>query len=233
VLGHRGARHAAPENTLAAFELAEQEGADGIELDIRLDGSGEVIVLHDPTLARVTSGAEGRHAEELTSRELLRLDVGSGQRVPRLADVLDWAHARRQRVNIELKSDVRNQRLLLRRVLHLMQRRELPDLIFSSFHPYFVWWLGRHLPELPRAWLVHREQRVLKYAPGFRLLGANAVHPEHTLVTAHRSRRIKRAGALLNVWTVNAPERARELALLGVDAIISDVPGKILSELAK
>ena len=49
VLGHRGARHAAPENTLAAFDLAMTEGADGVELDVRLDGDGRVIVLHDPT----------------------------------------------------------------------------------------------------------------------------------------------------------------------------------------
>jgi len=78
VLGHRGARHAAPENTLAAFELARTEGADGIELDVRLDGSGRVIVLHDPTLVRVTRGADTRHAEDIPSRELSRLDVGKG-----------------------------------------------------------------------------------------------------------------------------------------------------------
>jgi glycerophosphoryl diester phosphodiesterase len=47
VLGHRGARHAAPENTLRAFELARTEGADGVELDVRIDANGEVIVLHD------------------------------------------------------------------------------------------------------------------------------------------------------------------------------------------
>ena len=232
MLGHRGARHAAPENTLAAFELAKAEGADGIELDIRLDGSGEVIVLHDPTLSRVTNGADARHAEAIPSRELGRLDVGSGERVPRLADVLDWARSSGQRVNVELKSDVNNHRLLLRRVSDLMRNQPLPDLIFSSFNPHFVWWLARHLPELPRAWLVHRGQRVLKSAPGYRLLGANAVHPEQSLVTARMSERIKQCGTLLNVWTVNSPERARELQALGVDAIISDEPGKILSALS-
>jgi glycerophosphoryl diester phosphodiesterase len=103
--------------------------------------------------------------------------------------------------------------------------------LFSSFYPYFVWWLGRHLPSRPRAWLVHDRQRVLKYAPGLRLLGANAVHPQHTLLSLERAARAKRAGLLINVWTVNNPTRARELAGLGVDAIISDVPGKILSAL--
>ena len=233
VLGHRGARHAAPENTLAAFELARTEGADGIELDVRLDADGAVIVLHDPTLTRVTEGADRRHAEDIPSRELARLDVGSGQRVPLLADVLDWARASGQRVNIELKSDVRDRSRLLHGVRSVLDRTELPSVIFSSFHPYFVWWLARHLPDLPRAWLVHRKQTILKYAPGLTLLGANAVHPEHSLVTAERVRRAKRAQVLLNVWTVNDPARARELADLGVDAIISDVPGKILSALAE
>jgi glycerophosphoryl diester phosphodiesterase len=233
VLGHRGARHAAPENTLAAFELARTEGADGIELDVRLDRDGQVIVLHDPTLQRVTNGAELRHAEDLASRDWARLDVGAGERVPLLADVLDWAYSSEQRVNVELKSDVRNRGLLLRQVARVVQRAQLPRLIFSSFHPYFVWWLGRRLPDLPRAWLVHKNQHLLKYAPGLRRLGANALHPEHVLATPQRIASVKSMNLLVNVWTVNDPARARELAQAGVDAIISDMPGKILSELTR
>ena len=231
VLGHRGARHAAPENTLAAFELSRVEGADGIELDVRLDGSGQVIVLHDPMLERVTQSADRRHAEDIPSREMARLDVGKGERVPTLPEVLSWAREHGQRVNVELKSDVRNRLLLLRQVERVMTRQALPDVILSSFHPYFVWWLARRLPELPRAWLVHRRQHVLKYAPGLRSLGANALHPEHVLATSARVARLKRANFLVNTWTVNEPARARELARMGVDAIISDVPGKILAEL--
>lgn len=231
MLGHRGARHAAPENTLAAFELSRAEGADGIELDVRLDGDGRVIVLHDPTLARVTSGAETRHAEDISSAALGRLDVGKGERVPLLPDVLSWAREHEQRVNVELKSDVRNRRLLLSQVARIVSSMALPGLLFSSFHPYFVWWLGRHLPELPRAWLVHDEQRILKYAPGLRLLGANAIHPQHTLLSRERAARAKRAGYALGTWTVNDPTRAKELAALGVDTIISDVPGAILRAL--
>jgi len=232
VLGHRGARHAAPENTLAAFELARSEGADGIELDVRLDGGGQVIVLHDPTLERVTQGADKRHAEDIPSRELSRLDVGNGERAPTLAEVLSWAREQGQRVNVELKADVRSRALLLQEVARVVTRQALPSLIFSSFHPYFVWWLARRLPELQRAWLVHEKQHILKYAPGLRSLGANALHPQHVLASAARVARLKRAHFLVNTWTVNEPARARELARIGVDAIISDVPGKILAEFA-
>jgi glycerophosphoryl diester phosphodiesterase len=232
VLGHRGARHAAPENTVAAFDLARQEGADGVELDVRLDGGGRVIVLHDPTLARVTGGAESRHAEDIPSSELGRLDVGKGEHVPLLADVLAWAKEHDQRVNVELKSDVRDRALLLRQVARVVQSLPLPALLFSSFHPHFVWWLSRHVPGLPRAWLVHDKQRILKHTPGSHLIGANGVHLEHVLASAERVARLKRTGCLVNAWTVNDPARARQLAQNGVDAIITDVPGEVLSGLS-
>ncbi|HEY4159322.1 MAG TPA: glycerophosphodiester phosphodiesterase family protein [Polyangiaceae bacterium] len=231
VLGHRGARHAAPENTLAAFDLARREGADGVELDVRLDGSGRVIVLHDPTLTRVTTGADSRHAEDIPSAELERLDIGSGERVPLLADVLAWAKEHGQRVNIELKSDVRDARSLLTGVARVVNGLPLPAVLLSSFHPRFVWWLARNVPNLPRAWLVQEKQRVLKHAPGFQLLGSNAVHPEHVLATPALVARLKKSQMLVNVWTVNDPARARQLARYGVDAIISDTPGEILRDL--
>ena len=107
VFGHRGARHAAPENTMMAFELALTEGADGVELDVRLDGDGRVIVLHDTTLARVSEDRETRSAEAMTAAELSRVDVGRGERVPLLKDVLAWSLERQARVNVELKRDVR------------------------------------------------------------------------------------------------------------------------------
>lgn len=232
MLGHRGARHAAPENTFAAFELARVEGADGIELDVRLDGSGRVIVLHDPTLERVTRGADTRHSEDIPSRELSRLDVGKGERVPTLSEVLTWAREHGQRVNVELKSDVRNRLLLLRQVARVVRGQALPHVIFSSFHPYFVWWLSRRVPELPRGWLVHEKQRLLKHAPGLRKLGANALHPEHVLASERRVTRLKRENFLVNTWTVNDLLRAKELARIGVDAIISDRPGDVLGALA-
>ena len=88
VLGHRGARHAAPENTHAAFDLSRVEGAAGVELDVRIVKTGEIVVLHDPTLARVTGGADRRAVEDLPLAEALKADIGQGERVPLLTDVL-------------------------------------------------------------------------------------------------------------------------------------------------
>ncbi|HEY6556751.1 MAG TPA: glycerophosphodiester phosphodiesterase family protein [Polyangiaceae bacterium] len=235
VLGHRGARHAAPENTLAAFELAAREGADGFELDVRLDGSGRVIVLHDTNLARVTGNRDRRAAEGVSSAELSLVDVGSGERVPELREVLEFTRSRALRVNVELKHDVRNRRELVSKVQSLIGT--LPDapdwILLSCFHPAIVLRLARALPHVPVAWLVHKQQHVLRRAPAWRLLGAVGVHPEHPLITPARLVALRAGGALVNTWTVNDPERAAALAELGVDAIISDTPGAILARLQR
>jgi glycerophosphoryl diester phosphodiesterase len=232
VLGHRGARHAAPENTLTAFELARREGADGVELDVRLDGDGRVIVLHDRTLARVTDGRETRDVERVGADTLARTPVGV-DRVPLLADVLAWARESGMRVNVELKRDVSRPLAFLRAVSRVVRSSGAgPELVlFSSFHPGFVAALGVLVSELPRAWLVDRDDRVFRRAPAFRLL-ADGVNPHRALVDARAMARWKRRGAPIATWTVNDPDEARRVATLGVDTIISDKPGEILASLA-
>src|SRR5260221_4532600 len=140
VLGHRGARRRAPESTMAAFELAMEEGADGIELDVRLDNDGDVVVIHDPTLARVTDGRDTRRIEEVGRRDLSHVDLGGGETVPRLADVLAWAKARGARINIELKADVARPALLVWSVVELVgaEPHAAGRLIRSSFDPRLV-----------------------------------------------------------------------------------------------
>lgn len=233
VFGHRGARHAAPENTMMAFELALTEGADGVELDVRLDGDGRVVVLHDTTLARVSDGRETRLAEAMTAAELSRVDVGRGERVPLLKDVLAWSLERRARVNVEVKRDVRRPRALIEGVVRAVQAGGSAEglLLFSSFHPLFVAALAVRLPRHARAWLVHERQRVLKRAPFHRGLGADGVHAQHGLVTAEALARWKRRPALVNAWTVNAADEARRVTALGVDGIVTDRPAEILAAL--
>jgi len=233
VLGHRGAREAAPENSLRAFERALDEGADGVELDVRLDRDDRVIVLHDAELRRVSNGSETRAAEELGATELGRVDLGGGERVPLLADVLRFCGERGARVNVELKRDVRRPSALLRGVETAVKASGArPELvIFSSFRPGFVAALARRLPSYPRAWLVHARQRVVRNAPFFRLLGSDGVHPEWSLITERTLEKWKRGTAVVNAWTVNDRGEARRLAALGVDGIISDRPGEILAAL--
>ena len=234
VLGHRGAPHSAPENTLRAFELARQEGADGVEFDVRLDGSGEVVVIHDRTLTRVTAGRARARVDELSTAELRRQDVGLGERVPLLAELLDWARTHDLCVNVELKSDRESRAPLVSAVLgQLKNSRQGIEgrVLLSSFDPLAVVALARGAPEHPVGWLIHDEQRFFKWGFGRRALGAAAINAQHTLITPARMRRWQRGGGFVNTWTVNDPETAVRLADLGVDAIISDVPGKVLSAL--
>lgn len=233
VLGHRGAPHRAPENTLRAFELALEEGADGVELDVRLDADGNVVVAHDPTLERVSRGEDDRAVESLPWSELRRVDVGGGERIPRLEAVIDWARDRGTRLNIEVKQNVKRRAYLTWQVARMV--REAPDaagwLLLSSFHPAMLAMLARLSPETPAAWLVHDRQKVLKKTPGRRLVGAAAIHPQSTIATRRNLDTWKKAGLIVNVWTVNEPDEARRLSDLGVDGLISDRPGKIVAAL--
>lgn len=231
VLGHRGARHAAPENTLRAFELALLEGADGVELDVRLDRDGRVIVLHDRTPERVSAGQEARSVEELGADELERVSIG-GERVPLLRDVLAWAREKKTRVNVELKSDGSRPLALARAVARVVCSSGAgPDcVLFSSFDPLLVAALGVLSPALPRALLVDHSGYLARAASGFRWL-SDGVNPHRELVTRERMAEWKGGGALVATWTVNDEAEARRLAELGVDSIISDEPGKILRAL--
>lgn len=232
VLGHRGARHAAPENTLRAFELARAEGADGVELDVRVDREGNVIVLHDPDLTRVTRGERRGHVEELPPDEVRRADVGEGERIPLLRDVLGWAEATDQCVNVEVKSDVRNRKGLVQGVVRELEAMKQSErILLSSFDPRLVTVLARRLPQFGVCWLFHEKQSILRRLPAWRALGAIGVNPEHTLLSSFGVRRLKAQGALVNTWTVNDPVLARAYALFGVDSIISDCPGEILAAL--
>lgn len=229
VYGHRGVRGAAPENTMAAFALAAEQEADGVELDVRLCASGEVVVAHDATLARPTAGADARLVAALAWSELSRVDVGGGERVPRLAEVLAWARRKHLRVNVELKRDVPNRAALVRAVSRLV--RGVPDaprwVIVSSFDPAMLAFAGVLLPEVPRGFLFEPEHRWLRSGWVAGPIRAMAVHPDRTLVSRTTARAWKRRGLVVNVWTVNDANEARDLAARGVDGLITDVPGAI------
>jgi glycerophosphoryl diester phosphodiesterase len=152
--------------------------------------------------------------------------------------VLDWAEAHEQLVNVEVKSDVRRRRDLLRGVIEVLaSHRYAPrGVLLSSFDPRFIWRLSRALPAVPSAFLFHTKSPMARAAAlvgaaTFSRLGARAVHPEHVLVSEPRMQAWHSKNVLVGVWTVNDPARARELATLGVDYIVSDNPGSIIAAL--
>lgn len=226
IYGHRGVRGQAPENTMAAFALAAEQGADGVELDVRLSASGDVIVLHDPTLSRVTSGKDDRLVANLSSAELSRVDVGDGERPPQLAEVLSFLRARRLRINIEMKRDLPHRMALARATARIV--RGVPDaeryVLVSSFDPAMLALFGVLLPSIPRAFVFEAKTRWLRSGWPALPIRAIAAHPERTLASPEALRAWRSRGLIVNAWTVNCPNEARDLAKLGVDGLITDVP---------
>jgi glycerophosphoryl diester phosphodiesterase len=227
IFGHRGVRGEAPENTMSAFELAADSGADGIELDVRLCRSGDVVVCHDPTLARATGGRDVRAVADLDLAELSAVDLGGGQPVPLLKEVLAWARAKDLAVNVEMKRDLPNRPKAVRATAKVLRSVPSSGVIVSSFDPWMLAYFGWLLPDVPRGCLFASDQKYLMLQTSgwvAAAVRASAVHPEKTLVSVDRCRKWKKHGNLINVWTVNDVAKGRELAEMGVDAIITDVP---------
>jgi glycerophosphoryl diester phosphodiesterase len=233
VYGHRGVRGEAPENTMRAFELARAQGADGIELDIRPCATRELVVFHDPTLARCSDKKDERAVCDVPYGELSRIDVGQGATIPLLSEVLQWARGHGILINVEMKRDVPDRAALVAATAAAL--RALPDFastgIVSSFDGWMLGRLGRTLPGVARGFLFEPRQRLWRSGWPAPLLGAAAVHPERTLVTPVMCRLWRAARRLVNVWTVNDVEEARRLAALGVDGIITDSPGVMVRAL--
>ena len=241
VIGHRGASCAAPENTLAAFRLAFEQGADGIEADFRLTADGEIVCLHDDGTGR-TAGVDLKVAES-SWEELRRLEVGGwkgeawrGERIPSLREVLALLPAGK-RLFAELKS---GPEIIPFLAATLGESGVEPERIrLLSFSADLIRTLKELLPDYRSCWLVE-----------YRWRGSWDPAPAQLLETlgdcradglASQSRRIlerslvaalRREGLEIHVWTVDAAAEARRLAGLGVDSIMTNRPDWIRRSLA-
>lgn len=231
IFGHRGASADAPMNTLPAFELAAAQGADGIELDVWLSKDGQVVIIHDATVNGTTDGT-GR-VQELTLAQLRELDAGgwfdpsfAGTRIPTLDETFE-AVGGRLIINVELKSESTRdnglERAVAEKIRHFQLQRRV---IVSSFNPFALRRFRRLMPDVPIGFLYAPDvPRILRLF----MLGVphQARHPHHSMIDAAYMQWARRRGYRVNTWTVNDPARAAALRDLGVDAIMSDHPGKM------
>ncbi len=227
---HRGACAHAPENTLAAFQLAFEQGANGIELDAKLSADCHVMVIHDQTVDRTTNG-RGK-VGELTLAELKTLDAGTkfspqfaGEPIPTLEEVFA-AFGKRLLINVELTNYASVTDALVPKVVELVQRYELHEwVLFSSFHPLNLWRAQRMLPDVPRGFLLLPGKAcMLAYRLMGRLLSFDYSHPYYSDVDRNYVDAQRRRNHGVNVWTVDDPDEMRRLAELGIDGIITDDP---------
>ncbi|MGQ9897065.1 MAG: glycerophosphodiester phosphodiesterase [Acidobacteriota bacterium] len=233
VFGHRGAAGTRPENTHAGFWQAFAERADGIELDVRCCGSGEVVVIHDETVDRTSDGHTGRVAH-LSLSELRRFDFGYGkgfgrETIPTLEEVFTRLPAGKL-INVEIKNDDLHSHGEERAVAHLIAEFKLQErCLVSSFNPLVLWRLQQHNAYLSLAYLYRPQSRwYLRYLPITRWLRLRALHPHHTLVTAHQVAQAHRQGLQVNTWTVNDEADLERVVNCGVDGIVTDYPARVV-----
>lgn len=228
VLGHRGASAEAPENTLAAFGEAMRQGADGVELDVRLCASGEVVVAHDPTLARV--GGEPLEIAQSSLTRLRGVELGrgrherfQGERVPTLEEVLR-ALPEGALVDVELKGEGVVDHRLVRRTLEVIAACGERPIVLTSFHPVLLAAARAMGPRLPAGILFEPPQRVGPRLGLGRLIGAALVGAERSLCTPVSVESWHRQGFAVAAWTVDEPAQIERLCAAGVDVIISNRP---------
>lgn len=235
VIAHRGASRDAPENTLAAFRLAWEQGADGIEADFRLTRDGEVVCIHDDTTAR-TAGSSVWVADASLA-ELRRLDVGAytgerwrGERIPTLGEVLATLPAGK-RIYIELKSGPEIVAPL--RSVIACSGIAPGNVRLLAFSPPLVTLLKEQLPEFrsclnlsyPRGRSPSREQ-VTALLSDCRADGLSSA--AHHLLDNEFVASLHRLGLELHVWTVDSARGGRHYRALGVDSIMTNRPGLMI-----
>ena len=229
VIAHRGASLIAPENTLLAFRLAAELGADAIEFDAKLTADRQVVIHHDRTLDRTTNGTGPLSARTL--EELQRLDAGShldhkfaGECIPTLRQVFQEI-GDRLLMNIELTNYARPFSELPKIVSRMIFEFDLMGrVLISSFNPIALIKMKRFAPEIPLGLLVMDTEPVWLISFFRYITPYLAYHPSYKMVDRKLVQREHHLGHQVNVWTVNEMDQIRELVGMGVDGVITDVP---------
>ncbi|OYO17287.1 glycerophosphodiester phosphodiesterase [Enemella dayhoffiae] len=236
VWAHRGASAYSPENTIEAFRLAEQQGADGVELDVHLSADGEVVVIHDETVDRTSDGTG--EVSQMTLESLRGLDFSNGLdgfrdvRIPTLAEVFEELRPGGMLINLELKTNLNFQPGIEARVVRLIRDLRMGErVLVSSFNHHSLKTVQQAAPEIQLG-LLFSEILLMpwEYARSF---GAVAIHPAYNFLRVNGAVELcHAAGVRIHPWTIDDPEHLRWAMGLGVDAVISNVPDRALAQRA-
>ncbi len=228
LIGHRGAKALAPENTLGSIRAAKEAGAAWVEIDAKLAGDGVPVLMHDATLDRTTDGRGPVVA--LTSEALAELDAGSGEGVPTLARCLALCREIGLGLDLEIKPDAGTGSATARAVLAVLAAEgwgPADPIVITSFSrnalrvvrdaaPAFI--RGLLLTGRPEDWReAAADLEVDAVIPGSR----DVLGPEDVAA-------IVAGGWVPMVYTVNDPQRAKELYEWGMASIVTDDPPALL-----
>jgi glycerophosphoryl diester phosphodiesterase len=231
ICGHRGASGYAPENTLEAFQLAVDLGADAVELDVQLTRDGQLLVAHDEAIDRVSNGTGLIAAQTLVA--LKKLDFNrvhpeyEGAKAPTLNEVFELLKPTRLMINVELKNSVNPYPGMEERCLALAARMGMEDrIIYSSFNHYSLLRV-KEIDNTAVCGLLFSDVlvRPWKYA---REVGVEALHPHYgqTIFIEDFCRNAHEAGLAVNVWTVNFEKDMKRVIDLGCDMMITNYPDR-------
>ncbi|HZG71126.1 MAG TPA: glycerophosphodiester phosphodiesterase family protein [Chondromyces sp.] len=231
-VAHRGATGYAPENTIAAFDLAVDMKADYIEIDVQRSKDGELVLIHDTTVDRTTDGT-GK-VGDLTFEQLRSLDAGSwkgeqfaGEPIPTFEEILDRYHGKIG-ILIELKAPELYPGIE-EQVAEALKERNLDKpqnekIIIQSFNFESMEKMNQLLPQVPIGVLTSkRADTTLEALQEFSTY-ADWFNPSYGIVTEELVNQVHSLGMQIGSWTVRSQEAADFLFEMGVDAIISDYP---------
>ena len=216
--GHRGAKGYVSENTLASFQKALDLNADGIELDVHVCASGELVVFHDFTLDRMTNGSGEIHNFSL--EELKKLKVDGEFEIPTLEEVLNLIN-RKCRVNIELKGPAVE---IIEKYIQ-DNNWKMDNFIISSFQRDELSKVSQLNSKVPLAVLTQASvEQAMEWAEEF---STNIIHPHFSLLTEDNCKLANVKGFKINTWTVNDVADIERLKKYKINGIISDFPDRI------
>ncbi|HSK67943.1 MAG TPA: glycerophosphodiester phosphodiesterase [Candidatus Limnocylindria bacterium] len=238
IFAHRGASGYAPENTLEAFRLAVEQGADGVELDVHLTRDGHIIVTHDERIDRCSdgSGLVGR----LTLKEIKKHSFSKphpeyeGALAPTLEEVLELLQPTGMWVNVELKNGVIPYPGMEEKCVRLVEKMGMADrVLYSSFNHHSLLLLKRIKPDAPCGLLYGCN--MLFPADYLKKTGVEALHPHYWDLLLHPEgyAEAKRQGGRVHVWTVNDDRDVRKCADAGADILITNYPDRALAALGR
>lgn len=237
VFAHRGAKAIAPENTLPAFAKALEMGVDGIELDVHSSRDGQLAVIHNFSVNKLTN--RRGLVRHFTAAQLAEMDAGShlspqfaGTGIPTLDQVFDLV-GNRCLVNVEIKSNSPSGGEETNLLAAMIAKRHLYDqVIVSSFNAITLIRLHSLDPKVQLGFLYYLPMPTYVLDAWFTsVMQPQALHPYHKLVNADLIRYAQSKGCAVNTWTINDLDEAKRLADLGVTTIMSDVPDQMMAGL--
>lgn len=232
VIAHRGASSYAPENTVAAFDLALQMGVSHLELDVHATSDGHVVVVHDDTVDRTTNGSGAVSSHSLAA--LRQLDAGSwfgrefaGERIPTFGEVLERYQGR---VHIHTEIKGRSDGLTERTVDLVRRHGMVGHVTMTSFQKARLEESRAAAPELPAGWLVAEVSEAI-IGQG-RALGLTQLCPRASALTPELVARLHTEGFVVRAWDVATEDLMRQVVMAGADGMTVNFPDKLIAYLA-